>query len=157
MCNACDKWADIGPPDSGISVLYRSHFGICRVGLTVGSKTEWISINLQPNERKTWTRVVGFEEEGFGKLRTSSWAFIVPLYRSLSMQSHHHLHSVGPTLLLRTSSTKETMDLFLSLWSLPCSCSVFLSFSLTARQGNAVAGWRNRPIDKLFVDLRKTQ
>jgi hypothetical protein len=44
MCNACDKWADIGPPDSGISVLYRSHFGICRVGLTVGSKTEWISI-----------------------------------------------------------------------------------------------------------------
>jgi hypothetical protein len=32
-----------------------------------------------------------------------------------------------------------------------------LSFSLTARQGNAVAGWRNRPIDKLFMDLRTTQ
>lgn len=157
MCNACDKWADIGPPDSVISVLYRSHFGICRVGLTVGSKTEWISIICNLMKEKPEPELWDLRKEAFGKLRTSLWAFIVSLYRSLSMQSHHHLHSVSPTLLLRTSSTKETMDLFLSLWSLPRSCSVFLSFSLRARQGNVVAGWRNRPSEKLFMDLRTTQ
>ncbi len=119
----------------------------------MGSKTEWISIICNLMKEKPEPELWDLRREAFGKLRTSLWVFIVSLYRSLSMQSHHHLHSVGPTLLLRTSSTKETMDLFLSLWSLPRSCYIFLSFSLTARQGNAVAGWRNRPIDKLVYGI----